>query len=61
MTWWPLFLRPMDLGNDVVGWFLRPLVPFMDGKVARDSCDCPLAAHYSKVVQFGDGHGNMMR
>ena len=47
-------------GNDEVEWFLCPLAPLLDEEVARGNYDHPLAAPYSDVVQFGDGHGNMM-
>ena len=40
MSWWS-FLRPMDLGNDGVEWFLHPLAPLLDREVARGNCDHP--------------------
>ena len=56
MSWWS-FLRPMDL---VMTKWNGSFVPFLDKEVARGNYDHPLAAPYSEVVQFGDGHGNMM-
>ena len=34
--------------------------PLLDEEVAQGNYDHPSAAPYSEVVQFGDGHGNMM-
>ena len=40
MSWWS-FLRPMDLGNDGVEWFIHPLALLLDEEVARRNCDRP--------------------